>query len=306
MSLLELQRRMSDSVMQPLTKDYRMRSRSGGGQPMSAVAADFIRPNSRLTSFERLEIYNQQYWYRIVSALSEDFPGLSRVLGEKKFDAMILAYLAENPSTTFTLRNLGSNLVGWLRKNPQWTGASPNLAIDVSRLEWAYVEAFDNAEYPAITTEDLANIGDDTTFTLQPHIRLLDLDYPVDDLVLAVHREQPVSDVVSNAISSKHVSRSRKRFPGLQPSPIFLVVHRVDFSVYYKRVRPEAFQLLQSIEQRKPLGEALETAFAESPATPTEQANLIQNWFLNWSELGWFCKADLDKHSTDAHPHGEI
>src|SRR3954463_968742 len=120
MSLLELQRRMSDSVMQPLTKDYRMRSKSASGKLMSAVAADFIKPNPRLTSFERLEIYNQQYWYRIVSALSEDFPGLSRVLGEKKFDPMILAYLAENPSTTFTLRNLGSNLVDWLRKNPKW------------------------------------------------------------------------------------------------------------------------------------------------------------------------------------------
>ena len=112
--------------------------------------------------------------------------------------------------------------------------------------------------------------------------------------------------MVSNAVSGKQAPRSRKRFPGLQPSPIFLVVHRFDFSVYYKRVQPEAFQLLQAIEERKPLGEALEMAFAESPATPSEQANLIQNWFLNWSELGWFCKADLDKHSTDAHPHGEI
>lgn len=306
MTLLELQRRMSNAVMQPMAKDYRMRSKSADGKRMSAVAADFIKPNSRLTSVERLEIYNQQYWYRIVSALSEDFPGLSRVLGEKKFDAMILAYLAENPSVTFTLRNLGANLVGWLQQNPQWAGASPRLAIDVARLEWAYVEAFDNAEYPAITTEDLASIADDTTFTLQPHVRLLDLSYPVDDLVLAVHREQPVSDVVSNAVSSKHASRSRKRFPGLQPSPISLVVHRFDFSVYYKRVQVEAFRLLRAIEDRTPLGETLEIAFADSPATPAEQANLIQNWFLNWSELGWFCKAELDEHSIDAHPHGEI
>ncbi len=147
MSLLELQRRMSNAVMQPMTKDYRMRSKSVDGRAMGAEAAEFIKPNFRLTSFERLEIYNQQYWYRIVSALSEDFPGLRRVLGEKKFDAMILAYLAENPSTTFTLRNLGTNLVGWLRKNPKWIGTSPDLAIDVARLEWAYVEAFDNAEF---------------------------------------------------------------------------------------------------------------------------------------------------------------
>src|SRR5450631_7177 len=157
MNLLELQRRMSNAVMQPTTKDYRMRSKSADGGPMSAEAADFIKPNSRLTSFERLEIYNQQYWYRIVSALSEDFPGLCRVLGGKKFDAMILAYLAENPSTSFTLRNLGARLVDWLQENPKWTGSCHNLAIDVARLEWAYIEAFDNAEYPAITHEDLSS-----------------------------------------------------------------------------------------------------------------------------------------------------
>ena len=306
MSLLELQRRMSNAVMQPMTKDYRMRSKSVDGRAMGVEAAEFIKPNFRLTSFERLEIYNQQYWYRIVSALSEDFPGLCRVLGEKKFDAMILAYLAENPSTTFTLRNLGSNLVGWLRKNPKWIGNSPDLAIDVARLEWAYVEAFDNAEYTAITTEDLAGIGDDTTFTLQPHVRLLDLGFPVDDFVLAIHRERPVSDVVSNAVAGKQAPRGRKRFPGLQPSSISLVVHRFDFSVYYKRVEVEAFRLLRAIEDRTPLGEALAMAFAESSATTTEQANLIQSWFLNWSELGWFCRAASEEPSIDVHPRGEL
>jgi hypothetical protein len=259
-----------------------------------------------LTAVERLEIYHQQYWYRIVSALSEDFPGLSRVLGERKFDAMILAYLAENPSTSFTLRNLGANLVDWLRQNPKWLGAHRELAIDVARLEWAYVEAFDNAEYPAIRSEDLSEIGDDTKLSLQPHIRLLDLAYPVDDLVLAVHREHPVSDVVSNAIAVKHSSSNRKRFSGLRASPIFLVVHRFDFSVYYKRVEVEAFRILRAIENQTPLGDALEMAFAESSATPAEQIALIQDWFLNWSELGWFCKGASEEPAFDSDPHGEL
>lgn len=306
MSLLELQRRMSNAVMQPMTKNYRMRSKSADGRPMRAEAADFIKPNTKMASFERLEIYNQQYWYRIVSALSEDFPGLCRVLGRKKFDALILAYLAGNPSTSFTLRNLGAKLVAWLQENPRWTGPSYDLAIDVARLEWAYVEAFDNAEYPAITTEDLSNMAEDTKLTLQPHVRLLELGYPVDDFVLAIHREQPVTDVVSNAASGKHGSLSRRRFPGLLASSTFLVVHRFDFSVYYKRVDVQALRLLTAIEDQKPLGEALEIAFAESSATQTEQAELIQSWFLNWSELGWFCKAGSEEPSSDPHPRGEL
>ena len=47
--------------------------------------------------------------------------------------------------------------------------------------------------------EDLGNLGEDPRFHLQPYLRLLDLAYPVDDLLLSVrdmHEEQ--MDIVSN------------------------------------------------------------------------------------------------------------
>jgi hypothetical protein len=290
MSLLELQRRMAVSVMRPLTPDFRMQTTTADGEPMQSEADTFIKPNDRLTSFERLEIYNRQYWFRIVGALSEDFPALCRVLGDKQFDAMILAYLAENPSTSFSLRNLGSNLVAWLGSNPDWTGARHQLSIDVARLEWAYVEAFDNAQEAALTTDDLKHLHAESILSLQPHLRLLDLQYPVDDFVLRVHRRKPASDIASNAVVKDGASHRNRRMSSIAVNPIHLAVHRFDESVYYKRIDYEAFLLLRSIEQREPLGYALEAAFAESSATQEEQAAQIRAWFANWSELGWFCK----------------
>ena len=68
---------------------------------MRKEAAAFIRPNDRLTSFERLEIYNRQYWWRVLASLGEDFPGLRAVLGERRFDAMSKAYLSDCPSQVF-------------------------------------------------------------------------------------------------------------------------------------------------------------------------------------------------------------
>ena len=53
----------------------RMRSVAPDGRPMRTVAGEFIKPNDRLTSFERLEIYNRQYWFRLLSSFAEDFPG---------------------------------------------------------------------------------------------------------------------------------------------------------------------------------------------------------------------------------------
>src|SRR5277367_31126 len=156
MKLLALQRTMARAVMQPLTTSEHMREKAPGGGTMRAYASRFIKPNDRLTSFERLEIYNRQYWFRLFSAMAEDFPGLRNVLGEKQFDAMCKAYLIDCPSTSFTLRNLGSKLESWLRSHPKWAGKKQTLALDIARLEFAAVEAFDNEAKPPLRAEDLA------------------------------------------------------------------------------------------------------------------------------------------------------
>ena len=116
MSLAHLQREMARAVMMPLTADEEMRRESPDGRAMDQVAASFIAPNSRLTSFERLEIYNRQYWFRVLGALAEDFPALRSVIGGRAFEAMSIAYLTEHPSRSFSLRNLGSHLTAWLEK----------------------------------------------------------------------------------------------------------------------------------------------------------------------------------------------
>jgi hypothetical protein len=99
MNLLELQRRMTEDVRRPLTADFEMQRMAEDGQSTEEIAASYISPNARLSSFERLEIYNRQYWFRLISVVSEDFPTLNAVIGAKRFDALILAYLHRNPST---------------------------------------------------------------------------------------------------------------------------------------------------------------------------------------------------------------
>src|SRR5271165_5302987 len=127
MKLMQLQRTMARAVMQPLTSSERMQRRAPDGGPMKRYASQIIKPNDRLTSFERLEIYNRQYWFRVLAAFAEDFPGVRAVLGGRRFDAMARAYLIDCPSQSFTLRNLGSRLVSWLQKHPAWADARQDL-----------------------------------------------------------------------------------------------------------------------------------------------------------------------------------
>ncbi len=289
MHLDHIQRKMFDAIRQPLTADEGMRQHTRDGKSLRAIANEIIKPNDRLTSFERLEIYNRQYWFRILSALSEDFPGLRAIVGDRRFEKLATAYLLDCPSQSFTLRNLGSRLEGWLRAHPEHLVKVEQVALDMVRLEWAEIEAFDEAVKPKLSQDDLLALGPDPRFELQPHIRLLELSYPVDDLLLRVRSEEAETDIVSNAVSERtRLTSRRRRLPGKEH--IFLAVHRFDNSVYFKRIDKEAFTILCALRDGKSLSDAVDAV--DWSGRPIEAASAdVQRWFAYWSAQGWFCQA---------------
>ena len=292
MRLRALQRTMARAVMQPLTPSEHMKRTAPGGKPMRAYAARFIKPNDRLTSFERLEIYNRQYWFRLLSSMIEDFPGLRAVLGDRRFEAMCKAYLVDCPSRSFTLRNLGSRLESWLRKHPKWAAAKQELALDIVRLEWADIEAFDGKAKPALRPEDLggAAASSKLRLKLQPYIQILSLKYPVDDLLLEVRKDDEDTDFASNAFQERRKRKRVQAVAKLKPASIFLVVHRIDDSVYFRRIDPEEFAILSALRQGKTLDRAIDTALRKSSISLEKRAASVQQWFQNWAALGWFCR----------------
>jgi hypothetical protein len=293
MSLVELQRTMGAAVMQPLTPDEGMRSESADGRSMTSVAESIIAPNSRLSAFERLEIYNRQYWFRVLGALAEDFPALRSVVGGRSFEALSIAYLNAHPSRSFSLRNLGSKLVDWLAANPHFAGRRHRLALDVARIEWAFVEAFDNAEREPLTLDQVATLDADSRLSLQPHLRLVALEYPVDDLVLALHHRE-MRQATEAGVKHEDDAESPAKLPPLRHQPTWLAAHRVDFSVYYLRLKCEEFETLAAIRRGLPLGKAIAVGVAESRAPSARRPQRIRQWFTTWAELGWICAPDLE------------
>ncbi len=276
MTLLQLQRRMAHSVMQPLT---------GSDRVAPKTDAEFIKPNDRLSSAERLEIYSRSYWFRVLDSLYDDFPGLRAVLGQRAFHWLSRAYLAEFPSRSFTLRNLGSRLEDWLQRHPQYSGRSHELALDTVRLEWAHIEAFDSAAEKVLGPEDLVELGPSFRVQLQSYIRLLSVRYPVDDLRIRVNRASDERGAVSNAaLKHKHRNLTR-RVSRSKPETIFLSVHRLDFTVYYRRIAPEEYRLLNALRNGQTIGRAIRSAFESSSVSTDEQRSMLETWFAAWAEL---------------------
>jgi hypothetical protein len=289
MTLLELQRRMAKAVMQPLGSSDRIALKTPDGRTMRVEAAKFITPNDRLTSLERLEIYSRSYWFRVLDSLNDDFPGLRAVLGKRAFDRLARAYLTDCPSQSFTLRDLGSRLEGWLRRNPRYAGSRHALALDMVRLEWAHIEAFDGAAEKVLGPEDLLELGPNFRAGLQPYIRLLALDYPVDGLRIQVNHATEEHGTASNAVLQRKHRSLTQRVTRLKRERIYLAVHRVNFAVYYRRIAAEEYGLLNALRDGQPFGRAIQTGFQDSPVASGEQPSMLEKWFAVLAELGWLC-----------------
>jgi hypothetical protein len=284
---------MASVIFRPLTARDRMQSRADDGRPMKAVASEFIKPNDRLSSFERLEIYNRVYWFRVLDCLYDDYPGLRAILGEKKFMRLATAYLAKYPSNSFTLRNLGQRLEQFLREEPGWAAPHEGLALDMARFEWAQVMAFDEAARPRLTTDDILDTPPSKLrLGLQPYLSLLQLDHAVDHFLVAVKKRQSavLRSEASNTPDGMPIPRRRKRRVRLpKPERVYLAVHRYDKLLYHKRLAPQAFAILQAIGDGMTVEKACLAALAKSSQSGVDWTGQVQEWFHDWSALGWFC-----------------
>jgi len=294
MSLEQIQREMANAVMTPLTSDEEMRKESADGRSMESVAASFIAPNSRLSSFERLEIYNRQYWFRVLGALAEDFPALRSVIGSRAFDAMSVAYLNAHPNRSFTLRNLGSSLPAWLSTNAHFAGRRADLAVDVARIEWAFVEVFDAAAHEPLTLDQIATLEGGSHLALQPHLQLVELQYPVDDLVLNLHKHEK-RQTTEAGLQHDSNDHAPAKLPPFRRKPTWLAAHRVDYSVYYLRLNRGEFHTLRAIRAGQPLAEAIEAGVTTARVPTARRPQLVRQWFTTWAELGWICALDPDQ-----------
>lgn len=284
-SLAEVQRLMAEALFRPLSPGDRM------PRTNTATAARLIKPNDRLTSFDRLQIYHQQYWWRLLSNFADDYPGLRAVLGPRKFDRLAVAYLEAHGSASWTLRNLGQFLVAFLESHPELTAPHSALALEMARVEWAKTVAFDDPAWPVVDPQKIAR-RDPATLRLkvQPYVSLLSLRYPIDRLLTKLRDADLETGSASNAVAA--ATPRRTRFIRSEPErrPFFLAVHRVDFRIYYKRLEAEAFKLLNALRDGTTLADACELAFTRSKIKGDDAAQKIGEWFNTWTQLGWLAR----------------
>lgn len=240
------------------------------------------------TSIERLSVYSNAYWARLLDVLSGDYPALAHALGADVFAGMSSAYLQAHPPGSYTLADLGRHFPDYLansRPPNQNEEGSPDWAdflIDLAKLERTYSEIFDGPgieDHAMLQAGVLTGISDDEWLGIRlipaPCFRLASFQFPVHEYASAV-RQQKQAD-----------------FP--EPQPTFLGITRRDYIVRRVALEYDEFAVLADLMAGKRVGAALECALANSSRTIDELATDVRRWFRNWSAAAYFIGVRKDE-----------
>ncbi|HVN91523.1 MAG TPA: DNA-binding domain-containing protein [Candidatus Binataceae bacterium] len=146
--------------------------------------------DDRLSAEQRLDIYANAYFYRLLDVFKEDFPATLAVLGETDFHNLITGYLVEYPPAEPSVAHAGQHLADFIRQHPLQKRAT--FLADLATLERALIESFCASDMDPLDATAMHTIGPEEWPSLQmrlhPASQLLELDHTIEPLMRSVER----------------------------------------------------------------------------------------------------------------------
>ncbi len=207
--------------------------------------------DKKLSAADRLDIYANMYFYRILDSLKEDYPMIHKIIGDSRFHNLVTDYLLKHPSTYFSMRDVGKQLARFLKKHAlikSW----PYLS-DLAKLEWGIIEAFDAKNNEILTENDLTQLKPEDWGTLQlvlvDSAEIIHLDFELAPLL----KKKPPKKINKN---KNHI-----------------LVWRKNLEVCYRTLNPLEAKLLIGIKKQKTFAQLCEIA-----KDPSLVASYLKQW----------------------------
>jgi hypothetical protein len=163
---------------------------------------DFVSGHPPLPASERLSIYAEGYFARLLESMTADFGALQAVLGEESFLKLVADYLKAYPSKSANIGEAGERLAAFLATHE--LGLEHPELVELASLEWAVIESFYADEHPAparLNPAALQSIPAESwpgaSFELDASIRFLAPKSAVERLWYARHDESEVTQAAS-------------------------------------------------------------------------------------------------------------
>ena len=231
-----------------------------------ANTSDFIKEGYGLDPESRLWIYRGMFPIRMVESLQIDFPGVAYTLGADAFEELVMSYVEDHPSSSWTLNHLGLHFPAFIARSGL---RGRTFLQQLATLELQLAQVFDEPEVPALQAEALQSLApeawDELVLRPRPTSRLLKFDYPVSHYLFQVDSDL---EPAKPAKLAQRVLIMRKGFQ----------MNRV--------VLPESsFYMLKDLFSGKKLSQSIERVVRKYPMVGAPE---LQSWFRSWGEWGIF------------------
>jgi hypothetical protein len=245
-----------------------------------------IGRSRNLTAAERLGIYANAYYARLLECLAAFFPLLQKALGEEVFEGFAFEYLQHYPSQSYTLDRLGENFARFLEETRPEPEAGdepgalgwPDFLIDLTLFEWNLNQVFDGPGVEGktlLTAEALQSFPAERFAEARlvpvPCLRLLAFRFPVNAYFTA----------------SRHAEEGDPP-PIPDPAPEHLALSRRDWVVRRFPLTAAQYALLERIVAGDPVGVAIAAAAEVAGLDDEALAAELQSWFRLWVAEGFF------------------
>ncbi len=226
----------------------------------------FIMDTPPILKCERLDIYAEAYFTRLLESFTADFEIIFKVVGEDVFSKLTADYLKAFPSTVPNISEVGSHMEVFLLGH-EYSEDLPFLP-ELGRLEWAVIQTFYADEVPNLDGDSIKNIPESSwqnaEFVIDPAVQLFEGKWPVDQLW--------------NAIDDTELL---KRIAAIASRPTYSLVSRRFGVVHVEEVNGVKFYLLSLMKQGFCLGD-----ICEKLAGLTLDPPPLLEWFREWIECG--------------------
>ncbi|MGZ5280551.1 MAG: HvfC/BufC family peptide modification chaperone [Pseudobdellovibrionaceae bacterium] len=181
-SLRELQSWMKWVIADP--RGVKIALDSSSPEEPQPRALPWIQQCSAKSALQRLDVYAEAYFLRILDALREDFPRTVSILGESFFKNLIATYLKEHPSKTYNINEVGEHLPVFASQLA-FCDEFPFLP-SLMELEWQINRQTWLPSPPSqtrVSLEALGNANLEALFiVLNPSLQILMSSWPLDEM----------------------------------------------------------------------------------------------------------------------------
>ncbi|MCH9627532.1 MAG: hypothetical protein S4CHLAM2_11730 [Chlamydiales bacterium] len=270
---VEIQKWFGALISQPLQEDHKIAAQTPFGTDVKQEAKKYIAPSPTLAPFQRIELYHQQYWWRLLNCLQENFPLLARLYGYTNFNQSIgVPYLTAHPPNHWGLFQLGQTLPNWLREERFSDLDCDAASIDAAAQRAFWVGGAEPVDFTTLSEKEILS----KKLTLQPHVKLFKLGGDLFTFRTTVLKEE-VGYWEDNP------------FPEVKEGHSYFVLYRnLENEVRWKELSFGEFRLLSYFNQGTTIQKACEKLEQKGGKACAEAEELLPLWFREWTFLKWF------------------